>query len=67
MTKAKLKDIGIRAAKTFLQAFFGSISVETILAAADRSIVRSMLISAAAAGISAVMNLVIASLENDYL
>ena len=67
MNRAKLKDICIRAAKTFLQAFLGSISVETILAAADRSIVRSMLISAVAAGISAVMNLVIASLENDYL
>lgn len=67
MTKAKLKDIGIRAGKTFLQAFLGSISVETLLAATDRSVWRSVLISAAAAGISAVMNLVIASLSEDYL
>ena len=67
MNTAKIKDIGIRAGKTFLQAFLGSISVETLLAASDRSIVRSVLISAAAAGISAVMNLVIASLENECL
>lgn len=66
MNRAKLKDIGIRAAKTFVQAFFGAVSVETCLTA-DRSIVRSMLISAAAAGISAAMNLVIAALTNDYL
>lgn len=67
MTKLKIKDIGIRAAKTFLQAFIGSISVETVLATTDRSVLRSLFISATAAGISAVMNLVIASLENDYM
>lgn len=67
MTKAKLKDIGIRAAKTFIQAFLANISIETVLASNDRSLVRSMLISATAAGISAVMNLALAALENDYL
>lgn len=67
MTTEKLKDIGIRAAKTFLQAFLGSISVETVLSTTDKSLARSMLISATAAGISAVMNLIIASLDTDYL
>ena len=67
MTKAKLKDIGIRAAKTFVQAFLGSISIETVLATTDKSVVRSMLISATAAGISAVMNLILAAIEDDYV
>ncbi|MBO7449403.1 MAG: hypothetical protein J6U54_03455 [Clostridiales bacterium] len=67
MKKEKARDIAIRAAKTFLQAFLGSISVETVLATTDRSIWRSVLISGVAAGISAVMNLIIASLDNDTM
>lgn len=65
MTKARIKDIAVRAAKTFIQAFLGSLSVETLLATTDRDIWRSVLISATAAGFSAVMNLAIASLETN--
>ena len=65
MTKEKIKDISIRAAKTFIQAFIGSISVETILVSGDRSVIRSVMVSAFAAGISAVMNFLIAQFDTE--
>ena len=54
--KEKIKDIVIRAVKTFIQGFLGAlvVSVET-----DLTITKSVLIGALAAGISAVTNLVI--------
>ena len=67
MNKSKWKDIAVRAGKTFLQAFLASITVDTAMFTADSSIWKSVLISAAAAGVSAVMNFVINALDEDYI
>ena len=64
--KAKVKDIVIRALKTFLQAFLGALSVDVMIANPDRNFLKSVLISAVAAGISAVMNTIISALKEDY-
>lgn len=61
----KLKDIGARAAKTFLQAFIASIPVDAAMLAGGWNVWRAALMSAAAAGISAVMNFVLACLRKD--
>lgn len=61
----KVKDILIRAGKTFLQGFLGALAVT--LPGSDFSspaVLKSMLIGALAGGISAVMNLVINALNN---
>ncbi|MCI8962971.1 MAG: hypothetical protein HFG37_04570 [Eubacterium sp.] len=59
-------DVGIRAGKTFMQAFVANISMEQIFAITDTEsaemILRSMLIAGLSAGISAVWNMV-----TDYL
>lgn len=52
----KWKDIGVRAAKTFVQAFMGAISIDVLFASADRSVWRSVLLGGIAAGFSAVWN-----------
>ena len=55
-----MKDILIRAVKTFIQGFLGALAVT--LPNSDFSnmqVVKSLLIGAIAGGISAVMNLVI--------
>lgn len=57
------QDIAKRAAKTFLQAFIASIPVDAAFLAGGWTVWRSALLSAAAAGISAVMNLVLAWLQ----
>ena len=57
------QDIANRAAKTFLQAFIASIPVDAAFLAGGWTVWRSALLSAAAAGISAVMNLVLAWLQ----
>ncbi len=60
----KLKDVLIRAFKTFIQGFLATLIVllkETDLT--DESLLKSVLIGALAGGISAVMNLVLKSLE----
>ena len=62
----KWKDIGIRAGKTFLQAFLGALTVDVTMMTADRSVWRSMLLAAVAAGVSAVMNTILAALKDDY-
>lgn len=67
MRNSKWKDIGVRALKTFLQAFLASITVDTQLFTADGDILRSILLSATAAGLSAVMNLSIGYLQDDYI
>lgn len=53
------QDILCRAAKTFLQAFIASIPVDAVFLAGGWTVWRSALLSAAAAGISAVMNLIL--------
>lgn len=58
--KAKVKDILIRAIKTFIQGFLGALAItlpSTDLT--DVALVKSILIGALAGGISAVMNLII--------
>lgn len=54
--------IFIRALKTFIQAFVAAVSVG-IVSTTDVSAVRSLLIGAIAAGVSAVMNLIIQPTE----
>ena len=66
-----MKDILIRALKTFIQGFLGALVVT--LPSSDLSnsdVIKSLLIGGIAAGISAVMNLIINSMdkkrENNY-
>lgn len=55
-----MKDILIRALKTFIQAFLGALAITLPNAnLSDMAVVKSILIGALAAAISAVMNLVI--------
>lgn len=61
----KWKDIAVRAAKTFLQAFIASITVDAALLAGGWNVWRAALLSAAAAGISALMNFILAMLQNE--
>ena len=60
MNKTKIKDILIRALKTFMQAFLSAISVDALLGVTDlntlKKVLISILIAAVAAGISAVWN-----------
>ncbi len=62
INKDKLKDIAIRALKTFVQAFLSAISVDALVGVTDfavfKKVLVSVLIAAAAAGISAVWNFV---------
>lgn len=60
----KLKDIAERAGKTFLQTFLASIPVDAAMLVSGWGAWRAVLLSATAAGISAVMNLAIAALNN---
>ena len=53
-----MKDIIIRALKTFLQGFLGALAVSLPNSDfSDTTVISSILIGAVAAGISAVMNL----------
>jgi hypothetical protein len=61
----KWKDIAVRAAKTFLQAFIASIPVDAALLAGGWNVWRAALMSAAAAGVSAVMNFILAVLQSE--
>lgn len=63
--KTKWRDIGIRAGKTFVQTFLGAVTIDAAMMTADRSVWRSMLLAAAAAGFSAAMNTVLAALKDD--
>ena len=66
-TKEMIFDIIERAFKTFMQAFLSAISVDTLLGATDfdglKKVGLSMLVAAVAAGISAVWNTAVKSLE----
>lgn len=60
----KLKDVLIRAFKTFIQGFLATLIIlikETDLT--DENLLKSVLIGALAGGISAVMNLILKALE----
>lgn len=61
ISKEKIKDIAIRALKTFIQAFLSAISVDALLGVTDfdtlKKVLIGILIAAAAAGISAVWNM----------
>jgi len=62
----KLKDVLIRAFKTFIQGFLATLIVlikETDLT--DESLLKSVLIGALAGGISAVMNLILKALDDE--
>lgn len=62
----KLKDILIRAFKTFIQGFLATLIVllkESDLT--DLNILKSILIGALAGGISAIMNLIINALKQE--
>jgi len=53
-----MKDIIIRALKTFLQGFLGALTITLPNSDfSDETVIKSILIGAVAAGISAVMNL----------
>ena len=58
----RAKDIYKRAAKTFLQAFLGSLSVS--IAAADVTMWKPAVIAAVSAGISALMNTFIVAIRD---
>lgn len=59
-----MKDVLIRAGKTFLQAFLGSLIVFiNNTATIDKTVLKSALIGAIASGISACMNYVIQLLD----
>lgn len=62
INKDKLKDIAVRALKTFIQAFLSAISVDALFGVTDldtlKKVLISILIAAGAAGISAVWNMV---------
>ena len=64
--KEKLKDIAVRAGKTFLQAFLGALTIDLTTMPQDGSVWKDMIIAALAAGISAVMNFAITMLNDDY-
>ena len=63
INKEKVKDVLIRAGKTFVQAFFSSIVVENFLVVKDaetlKVVLASTLIAGAAAGVSAVWNMIV--------
>lgn len=61
-----MKDILIRAGKTFLQGFLASFLLTTgNLSNLDKTVLKSALIGALAGGISAVMNLILDLLKKD--
>ena len=66
-TKEIITEIGVKALKTFFQAFLSAISVDTLLGVTDfdafKKVGLSMLIAALAAGISAVWNAGIKAME----
>lgn len=55
--KPQLKDIAVRAGKTFIQAFIASLAVAT---QTDFSNYKAVLIAAVSAGVSAVWNSLLA-------
>lgn len=62
--REKWRDIAIRAGKTFLQAFLANLLADASGLTGGWNVIRAALISAAAAGISAVMNFILKQLES---
>lgn len=61
-----MKDILIRAGKTFIQGFLGALAVTLPNSDFnDMTMIKSLLIGAVAGGVSAVMNLVINLLNKE--
>ena len=61
-----MKDILIRALKTFIQGFLGALAITLPNAnLGDMAVVKSLLIGAIAAGISAIMNLIVQLLNKE--
>lgn len=61
-----MKDISMRAIKTFIQGFLGALAIT--LPNSDftsTEVIKSLLIGAVAGGLSAVMNLVISTLKKE--
>lgn len=60
-----MKDILIRAGKTFIQGFLGALAVTLPNSDFNNAeVIKSLLIGAVAGGVSAVMNLIINLLNN---
>jgi len=68
MDKQKMKDVVIRALKTFAQAFISAISIDALFGVTDLDMLKkigiSMLIAGTAAGISALWNSALKMLES---
>lgn len=60
--KRKLKDVAVRSAKTFVQAFVSAVSVGQLLEAANmveaKEALYVMLVAGGSAGVSAVWNMI---------
>ncbi len=67
MDKQKMKDVAVRALKTFAQAFISAISIDALFGVTDLDMLKkigiSMLIAGTAAGISALWNSALKMLE----
>jgi len=64
--KANIKDISIKAFKTFIQGFLGSLVVFIQSNSnIDEKVLKSAFIGALAGGISALMNFIISLLKGD--
>lgn len=60
------KDIGIRAVKTFIQGFLGALAITLPNSDfSDTTILKSIIVGAVAAGISAVMNMTVQLLQKE--
>ena len=61
-----MKDVLIRAGKTFIQGFLGALAVTLPTTdLTDGALVKSILIGALAGGISAVMNLILNKMKGE--
>jgi hypothetical protein len=58
-----MKDIIIRAGKTFIQGFFGALIITSGTDLANPEILKSIFIGALAGGISALMNYILSILK----
>ena len=67
LNKEKVKDVLVRASKTFMQAFLSSITINSFLVVNDigtfKTVLYSTLIAGASAGVSAVWNMLINSIK----
>ena len=63
MKKEKIKDVATRASKTFIQAFVGSITIDSFFGVTDLNAIKriglSVLVAGVAAGVSAVWNMIL--------